>query len=322
MKLDNDFELGESENQPIEETEEQSGFQKYQHIERFGNTEVEGIEFGECFVFPKIDGTNSQLWFENETLMAGSRKRVLSLEDDNQGFYAWAIQQEQFAKFFLENPFHRLYLEWLVPHTLKTYREDAWRKAYVFDVSITNGEEEVLTHYNYYKPLLEQFGIEFIQPICSIKNPTYEDLIQKLDSNTYLIKDGEGFGEGIVIKNYDYHNKYGRQTWAKIVRSEFKEKHIKTMGHPEMDGSKMIEQEFIEKYCGSTLIEKVYWKIVNENDGWSSKYIPRLLQTVYYDLVNEETWSFIKENKLPAINFKTLHYLTINKIKELRPELF
>ncbi len=30
-------------------------FIKYQHLERFGSTEVEQIEFGECFVFPKID---------------------------------------------------------------------------------------------------------------------------------------------------------------------------------------------------------------------------------------------------------------------------
>lgn len=30
-------------------------FIKYQHLERFGNTEVEGIEVGTVYVFPKID---------------------------------------------------------------------------------------------------------------------------------------------------------------------------------------------------------------------------------------------------------------------------
>ena len=298
------------------------GFRRYQHIERYGNAEVEGIEFGNCYIFPKIDGTNSQLWFEDGLILGGSRNRTLSLEDDNQGFCEWVARQDNFAYFFSENPYLRLYLEFLVPHTLKTYREDAWRKAYVFDVSVLNGEDEEFLSYEVYKPILEKHNIEFIPPICSIKNPTYEDLIQKLDSNIYLIKDGEGFGEGIVIKNYDYHNKFGRQIWAKIVRSEFKEKHVKTMGYPEMDGSKMIEVEFVENYCGATLIDKTYAKIVNETGGWSSKYIPRLLQTVYYDLVNEETWNFIKKNKLPTINFKTLNYLTINRIKELKPELF
>ena len=36
-------------------------FRRYQHIERFGNDEVAGIEDGTCYVFPKIDGTNA-IW--------------------------------------------------------------------------------------------------------------------------------------------------------------------------------------------------------------------------------------------------------------------
>ena len=38
-------------------------FSKYQHVERLGTTETNGIEMGMCYIFPKIDGTNSQLWF-------------------------------------------------------------------------------------------------------------------------------------------------------------------------------------------------------------------------------------------------------------------
>ena len=57
-------------------------FKKYQHLERFGTTEVNGIEDGMCYIFPKIDGTNSSVWF-NDGLQAGSRKRHLTLESDN-----------------------------------------------------------------------------------------------------------------------------------------------------------------------------------------------------------------------------------------------
>lgn len=296
------------------------GFKEYMHIERFGETEVAGIEFGECFVFPKIDGTNGQLWYDGE-LKAGSRNRTLSLDDDNQGFMNWAIQQENIAKLFLDYPHLRLYGEWLVPHTLKTYRETAWRKFYVFDVSIITGEGEELLPYLQYQPILEQFKIEYIPPICSIKNPTYEDLVNKLESNFYLIKDGEDSGEGIVIKNYEFKNKFGRQVWAKIVKTEFKEKQSK-IKHTEMNASKMIEQEIIDEYLTKTMIEKVKSKIENECNGWSSKYIPRLLQTVYYDLIKEETWAFVKEKKFPTINFRTLNFLTIQKIKEILPGLF
>ena len=34
-------------------------FKKYQHVERLGTSEVQGIENGMCYVFPKIDGTNA-----------------------------------------------------------------------------------------------------------------------------------------------------------------------------------------------------------------------------------------------------------------------
>lgn len=37
-------------------------FIKYQHLERYGNTEVEGIEVGTCYVFPKIKEIKPELF--------------------------------------------------------------------------------------------------------------------------------------------------------------------------------------------------------------------------------------------------------------------
>lgn len=292
-------------------------FTKYQHIERFGTTEVEGIQFGVCHVFPKIDGTNSSVWLENGDIIAGSRTRQLDLQQDNAGFYNSIIQNPKIADLLLAYPQWRLFGEWLVPHTLKTYREDAWRKFYVFDIMYL----DAYLSYEEYAEVLESFGIEFIRPLAIINNPSYDQLIGLLDTNNYLIKDGEGSGEGLVIKNYGYRNKYGRQTWAKIVRSEFKDKHRSTMGVKQTNGEKIIEQEIVNEFCTKALVEKVFAKITLE-DGWSSKKIPQLLNIVFYDLITEETWNFIKKHKFPLMNFKSLQYLTNNKIKELKPELF
>lgn len=294
-------------------------FIKYQHIERFGTDETEGIEIGTCHIFPKIDGTNSSIWLSNNKICCGSRNREVSLEEDNQGFMAYIIQQENVLEFFLKYPLFRLYCEWLVPHSLKTYRKEAWNKFYVFDVMDSEGE---LLHYDIYSKMLDEFNITYIPPLAIINNPTYENLINKLPGNVYLIEDGKGSGEGIVIKNFNYKNKFGRQTWAKIVTSEFKEKNVREMGVKATDGSKQIELEIVEKYCTQALVDKVYAKIASEMDGWRSQYIPRLLQTVFYDLVNEEAWNFVKEFKLPTINFRTLSFFCNNKIKELKKELF
>lgn len=192
-------------------------FIKYQHIERFGTDEVENIGLGTCFVFPKIDGTNGSVWLDkNGQVCAGSRNRVLSLEADNAGFLDAIIKDPRIIGYLLRHPTHRLYGEWLVPHSLKTYRDDAWRKFYVFDVC----NEETYIPYNEYVPLLDEFGIDYIPLLAEVHNGSREQFYSLLDKNQFLIKDGMGAGEGIVIKNYSYKNKYGRATWAKIVRSD------------------------------------------------------------------------------------------------------
>jgi hypothetical protein len=299
-------------------------FVKYQHVERFGNDEVLSIELGLCHVFPKIDGTNASVWIENGEIKAGSRNREITPPNkDNAGFYEHISKDDRIINYLNEHPTHRLYGEWLVPHSLKTYREDCWRKFYVFDVCVCVDADTVeYLPYDTYKPLLEAHNIDYIPCMTKIKSGSYEQFINSLNQNNFLIRDGEGAGEGIVIKNYDFYNKYGRQTWAKIVTSEFKEKHAKEMGAPEVNGRKMIEEEIVNKYVTVALIDKTYDKIRTEKDGWTSKYIPELLNRVYYDLVNEECWNFVKEMKRPTVNFGTLAHLTTNKIKETKIELF
>ena len=302
-------------------------FKKYQHIERFGNTEVNQIELGKCYIFPKIDGTNASLWQGG----AGSRNRELSLEKDNAGFYNWAISNSELRAFFVENPTLRLFGEWLVPHSLKTYRKDAWRKFYIFDVAIDKEDSEIIhegddklkyLHYDEYSAILDRYNLEYIRPLCTIENANYDQLINQLIKNVFLIEDGKGVGEGIVIKNYDFKNKYGRQTWAKIVTSEFKETHSKIMGASEMKGNKMVEEEIAKKYVTIALCEKVKSKIEVENNGFSSKHIPRLLNTVYYDVIKEDSWNFVKEFRNPTINFKTLQHFTFAKVKAEYSNLF
>ncbi len=286
-------------------------FKKYQHIERLGNENAEGILKGMCYIFPKIDGTNAQLWWDG-ALKAGSRKRELSAENDNAGFCGWALKQEIFYRFFNKYPQLRLYGEWLVPHTLKTYKKSAWNNFYVFDVM----DGEVYLPYENYKPLLDEFGIEYIPPICKIENPTMDRISSLLNKNTFLIEDG--VGEGIVIKNYNYKNPYGKIVWAKVVRNEFKDIHLKN-NLTEIKEKKLIEEKIVENYITESLIEKEIAKIKNDC-GWSSKQIPQLLSTIYHCLITEEMWDILKKMKNPTIDFKKLLFYCNNMVKEYLKE--
>lgn len=298
-------------------------FRKYQHLERYGTTEVDGIELGECVIFPKIDGSNGSVWLSDGEVRAGSRNRELSSEKDNQGLYAYVTADQRIKDYLKKHPTHRLYGEWLVPHSLRTYRDDTWRKLYIFDVCIDTEDDGVeYMPYDVYQPLLEEFGLDYIPPIAKIKNGSYESFIRCLEQNVFLIKDGQGCGEGIVCKNYSFYNKYGRQTWAKIVTSEFKEKHAKAMGAPEIKAADMIEEKIVEDFCTSAFVEKEFSKMVNDNDGWSSKLIPQLLGRVYSELIKEESWNIVKKYKYPKIDFKTLNHFVIKKIKEVKADIF
>lgn len=295
-------------------------FVKYQHIERLGTDAVNGLLDGKCYVFPKIDGTNGSLWFKNGIICAGSRNRELSQDSDNAGFYQATTSDPRYMSFFQENPSLRLYGEWLVPHSLKTYRDDAWRKYYVFDVRDESGR--YLT-YEEYKPILEKHNIDYIPAIAIVDYPNEETLYKLLDrTGAFLIKDGCGNGEGIVIKRYDFVNRYGHTIWAKIVTSEFKEKHLKEMGAPFVKQKLSLEDAIAEKYCTEAFIEKEQAKIIEERGGWESKFIPELLSKCYYNIVVEEIWNICKEHKNPIINFRELNQAITRKIKRTKPELF
>lgn len=310
-------------------------FKPYMHIERFGTQTVEGIEHGTCFVFPKIDGTNASVWLDNKTVYAGpsdfdgsttevstvcagSRTRLLSVEADNAGFLAWVQQQPNLLAYLLEHPTHRLHGEWLVPHTLKTYREDAWRRFWIFDVEV----DGTFLSYDVYNVDLQKHGLDFVVPMFRAENIHFEYLLKALEKNTFLIQEGSGIGEGVVVKNYDFVNKYGDTIWAKVVRQEFKEENAKTFGINTIGLGAPVEKQIVDKFVTEAMVEKVYAKIINETGGWESKFIPRLLNTVFYDLIREETWEFLKEFNLPSISFQSLKAYTIQKIKSLKKELF
>lgn len=296
-------------------------FIKYPHLERFGTDEVDGIELGNCYIFPKIDGTNASVWIDKDQyIQAGSRNRKLALDNDNAGFMNAMAEDLEVKRFLEANPDLRLYGEWLVPHSLKTYRDSAWRNFYVFDVY--HDLEEKFLSFDDYTSLMDDYDIEVIHPISIIKNPSYENLLREMEKNTYLIDDGKGTGEGIVIKNYGYENKYGRATWAKMVTTTFKEKHVKEMGPSILAGAKMIEEDIVDQFVTTHLIDKTYDKIRTEREGFNSRDIAELLGRVYHDLVSEEIWEIVKQNKNPTIHFRTLNTLTIRKIKELRSEIF
>lgn len=327
------------------------GYISYTHVERLGHPNVDGLLIGECYVFPKLDGTNAVLWSDREEggVCTGSRKRDLSLPDaaDNHGFrHAMQERWNNSELDWLQETydgvrFPLFYGEWLVPHTLKTYRQEAWREFYVFDARCPDTGRYL--HYDTWAQRLRDAGAKVLEPLQIIKNPTEEDIVHVRDTaNTYLIAENSGVGEGVVVKNYEFSNHVGKTVWGKSVRNDFKEENRRAMGSPERDGSFQVECAIAEEYVTQAFVTKTRAKVemAMAEQAWrddpaltSMTYkqvietmrgslIPRLLQTVYQELLDEETAAFVKKHKDPTINFKKLRAFTIAQVKKFAPDLF
>lgn len=317
-------------------------FRKYDHVEHLNRPEVVGIEMGTVHIFPKIDGTNASVWLDLDGMrvQAGSRTRQLTIEADNAGFCAWVNSDDPKAVALRSwlRPGLVVYGEWLVPHTLKTYRPDAWKRFWIFDVF-----DHAIGRYvpwESYGPILTDAGLDVVQPLCSIVEPSPAQLQAQVAMNTFLIADGAGVGEGIVIKNYAWVNRYERQCWAKIVRNEFKEKHGTAFGAAVKHGEFQIEIAIAEEFCTPTLVGKTRAKIITDiasRDGIDlcqpnaqqdiehahrAKIIPQLLGRVVYDLVTEEIGAILRKHRKPVIDFGKLEQRIILRTKELACDLF
>jgi hypothetical protein len=335
-------------------------FRRYDHVERFGKDDVDGLTLGRVYVFPKLDGTNASVWWgENpafgdpdalpEIIRCGSRNRELSSEKDNHGFCSWLHgddpQGAALHDLLIANPSWIIYGEWMIPHTLKTYRPDTWRRFWIFDVF--ESAEMGMGRFNGYLPweeyglALRNMGLDVIEPLAIYDNPSEDQLRAQVAANTYLIQDGAGLGEGVVIKNYSWTNKYGRQPWAKIVRTEFKEDNRRLFDRGKAkQGAKCVELEIALSACTPELVGKTRAKIVSDlanvnkvdlarpnaqqrlEEKFRGRMIPQLLSRVYHDVVTEHLWDEVKKHRNPTVNFKTLSQHVTLLVKRYAEDLF
>jgi hypothetical protein len=289
-------------------------FRKYQHIEKLGLIATDGLLDGFCYIFPKLDGTNCQVWNDNGEIKCGSRNRKLTADNDHFGFFKHIENNENIKNFLFENPNLRLYGEWLVRHNIKNYEDSAWRKFYVFDVYDEN-TNKYIAYSDYHKSLLNN-GINIIPLIRSIWSPTISELQDTLKNSTFLIKDG-GVGEGIIIKNYKFVNKFKNVVWGKLITDEF----ITARQKPPVAISNTpppIEKKIVDEFLTKADVEKVYADICSEG-AWDARFIPRLLNTIYYEFINDYMFDIVKKYKNPVIVFKKIqHYVNTFIKKELQ----
>ena len=162
-------------------------YKKYQHIEKLGTSEVEGILNGEVHLSYKIDGSNGCIYNDNGVIKFGSRNRELSLDNDNSKFMGTLTSNELIMN-SLESYLHKypnriIYGEWLVPVNIKRYKKDSWNKFYIFDVY--DNESQSYKRYDEYASELINLGLLVIPEIAVLNNPTEEEIKSYLNKRLF-----------------------------------------------------------------------------------------------------------------------------------------
>lgn len=275
-------------------------FKKYDKIYRLGTEDVEDILLGHCYIQEKIDGANVSLYMSDGRIKMASRNQEI-VEGFN-GFCDYVKDHQGIQSLLKENPDYRLYSEWLIKHSVQ-YKETAYRKMYLFDIMCGDKFFTIDEVYN----IANQYNIETPKLFGCIKNPTTE-YIKEITGQSEL---GDK-GEGIVIKNMDFINKFGHRVYAKMVTEKFKETNAITFGGNNKHSDSYWEMWVVNKYITLARVQKIIHKIQPLIDKrLNLEHTPRVASTVIHDMITEEAYEIFK--KVPAINYRLLKRLASKK---------
>lgn len=300
-------------------------YKSYQHVERISSVSCEGLlNNPRVFVEAKVDATNGVVWYENHMYHAGSRKREISLEDDNAGFAQWFFNSEDeeacgLRTCLLDHPDLYIYGEWLARFVgqIKDYNQEAKYHFYIFDVYDAAKGEYLAS--DIWRPMLAQYGLEpwFVEILAVLDYPTKEQIAEIAQNNKFLLDNASHPGEGVVLKCYEWRNQFGRQQWGKLVLDEYKQEKARNKA-VRLPGA--VEQEIVEIYVSPSELAKTYAKIalqcgVEKLDCSNKMHVGRFIGMAWNDLL-ECCPDWVKKMKNPIVDFGALRGLCNDKARK------
>ena len=270
---------------------------KFMDIQRIKENYADGFHKGDNIVIQeKIDGANCAIRYDSETdtIVAQSRKQILSLDNNLRGFYEWSqTLDKEFVKSVLGGNLIA-FAEWLVPHSVK-YPEERYNHAYFYDVFDTSTGQYLPQ--NEVKEIIDKLNLTYVPVFYDDEFLSWEECM-KYVSQTKL---GGEYGEGIVCKNMTRLNDPNTRSpfYLKIVGEKFTEtkgqKHVKVV---DPDKLKSMEENkaLAETIVTEARVAKLLNKFVDEGilpDDWGAKEMSivakNLTKAVYEDCVKEES---------------------------------
>lgn len=293
-------------------------FKSYHKIQALHKEECEGLLLGVCYIQEKIDGANASIWWDHDTNQVhyGSRTRDLRHANDGfNGFGEWVDANSQIAEYLKESPQLRLNGEWLVRHSIG-YHEASYKQFYLYDIDAEvekDGEtKEIRLPISEMYAVADKLKIPTAHLFATIENPTLEQIHEFAGKTVLGLK-----GEGVVVKNLGFINKFGDMQYGKYVTQEFKEDNAITFGGNNKHSDTYWEMHFVNAYVTMPRLEKVLHKFEAVNtEHLDMKHIPQIMGRMYHDIITEEAWEISQKCTQP-FDFKAFKKLCDRKTKQM-----
>ncbi len=290
-----------------------SFFRKYEKINRLGKEETDGILDGLCYIEEKIDGANLSVWIEDGEIHVGSRNNDVTNNGTGfNGAVEYCRNHEGIKKLLSRHPELRLYGEWLVKHTVD-YKATAYKKFYLFDI-FDHSKNEFFDTMSV-RVFSDDYEIDAVPFLAKLEKPTLEQIMIYVGKSQFGDR-----GEGVVIKNPNFINKFGSRECAKIVTESFKEDSGIVFGGNNKFSDTYWEVYVVNKYMTLPRVQKIMNKIqpmVDKKLGM--EHIPRISATAYHDMLTEEIWEISKNAQ--GINFNSLKRIAIKKAIQIYKDI-
>lgn len=269
---------------------------KYQSIVRLGHRTTVGVlnEGDFIVVQEKLDGANASFRKDGDVIRVYSRNLELNEENNLGGFYQW-VQESIDINTLVDTGVY--FGEWMNPHKIKypNYQE----QFFLYDVYDTETERYI--EFNLVRAQAKKLNVNLIPVFYMGEYKSFEHL-ESFVGKTLVggqFKDRE-MGEGIVVKNVDYIDRYGRQVFVKLVSDEFREVQKQK---PPKDPSKVSEEQiFVNTTVTEARVDKFLHKFVDEgilDENWGIEDMGTILRNlggaIFDDIIKEESDMLPKE---------------------------
>lgn len=232
---------------------------KYHSIVRLGHKSTHDVlkEGDKIIVQEKIDGANASFRKDGDIIRAFSRNKELNEENNLGGFYQWVQENIDIDQLVEEGIY---FGEWTNPHKVK-YPEYQ-KKFFLFDIFDTETSRYI--DFKLVKNQSELLNVNLVPVFYEGEYKSFEHLEQFI-GQTFLggqLGDKKT-GEGVVVKNIDYRDRFGEQLFVKLVAPEFRE--VQKQKAPKNPiRVETEEQKFIKTVITEARVEKILYKLVDE----------------------------------------------------------